>query len=216
MVLDHTRIEATMINFPVLESIEISDYGLYPGQAGKEGLHVSFQAGLTLVLGTNGLGKTTLITILFRLLTGTYDISGITDRNDLGNNRLIAKPISSGDKRIFAQRVVDNARNAKARLNVRLGKHSVMIERRLNDLGLTKFVVDGIHKIVNEEYYQDDIARMVGVWSFGDWILLVRHLVFYFEDRRSLVWDPTAQRMLQKIGLSVNEPYLNSIPECET
>src|SRR5262249_19599220 len=35
-----------------------------------------------------------------------------------------------------------------------------------------------------------------GVWSFGDWLLLLRHLVFYFEDRRSLVWDPSAQRQI--------------------
>src|ERR1019366_6433232 len=43
---------------------------------------------------------------------------------------------------------------------------------------------------------QSEIARLVGVWSFGGWILLLRHLVFYCEDRRALVWDASAQRQI--------------------
>src|ERR1019366_5373275 len=43
---------------------------------------------------------------------------------------------------------------------------------------------------------QSEIARLVGVWSFGGWILLLRHLMFYFEDRRALVWDASAQRQI--------------------
>ena len=43
------------------------------------------------------------------------------------------------------------------------------------------------------------MARLANVSSFGDWILLLRYIVFYFEDRRSLVWDPTAQRQLLRI-----------------
>jgi uncharacterized protein YhaN len=68
-----------MINFPVLERLDISQYGLFPGPEGgqAEGLHVDFQPGITLIIGANGLGKSTLVTIIFRLLTGPFDIPGL-------------------------------------------------------------------------------------------------------------------------------------------
>ena len=44
--------------------------------------------------------------------------------------------------------------------------------------------------------FQPTLAKLVGLWSFGDFILLLRHMIFYFEDRRELVWDSSAQRQL--------------------
>jgi|SRR5829696_5854695 len=90
-----------MLNFPILEQLDIWDYGLFPGAPGKEpGLHVNFPAGLTLVLGTNGLGKTTLVTILFRILTGPVDIPGLSGGGDLGNLRLEPKTLRARDKSV--------------------------------------------------------------------------------------------------------------------
>lgn len=40
------------------------------------------------------------------------------------------------------------------------------------------------------------LLSLAGIWSFGDWVLLLRHLVFYFEDRRALVWDASARRQI--------------------
>ena len=77
-----------MINFPIIERLDVSNYGLYPGEANDPGLHATFSPGLTLVLGTNGLGKTTLISIMYRLLTGPFDIPRLKDRAQLGNVQL--------------------------------------------------------------------------------------------------------------------------------
>ena len=63
-----------MINFPILRRLDVQRFGLFPGSVGSDGLCVSFKPGLTIVLGSNGLGKTTLVTILFRTLTGPFDI----------------------------------------------------------------------------------------------------------------------------------------------
>jgi DNA repair exonuclease SbcCD ATPase subunit len=54
-----------MIEFPILEELVISGYGLFPGMTDSGGLRVTFRPGLTLILGANGLGKTTLITIWY-------------------------------------------------------------------------------------------------------------------------------------------------------
>ena len=190
-----------MINFPVLERLDISGYGLYPGpEGGNGGLHVHFNPGLTLVLGSNGLGKTTLVNIIYRMLTGPYDIPGLAGRTDLGTTRLTPAALSNSNRSVFAQRVVDGARGATARLSFRLGADAVVVERRLHDLSLVHFAVNGEVRPTDEVHsFQSTIRDLVGLWSFGDWILLLRHIVFYFEDRRALVWDASAQRQLLRM-----------------
>jgi len=186
-----------MINFPVFERLEVEGFGLYPGKARKLGLSVEFKPGLTLVLGANGLGKTTLITIIFRLLTGPFDIPALMSRADLGNASLKVTGLAAGGKAIFAQRVTDGARAATARLKLRIGPDELVIERRLRDLALVSFAINGTAQKADDlGVFQPKIAKMVGVWSFGDFILLLRHMIFYFEDRRELVWDTAAQRQL--------------------
>ncbi|ANB01985.1 hypothetical protein [Ectothiorhodospira sp. BSL-9] len=186
-----------MINFPIFENLDVSGYGLYPGRPdGEDGLRVDFAPGLTLILGTNGLGKTTLVTILYRLLTGPWEIPGLADRGPLGSVKLKPTKLSSSARRIFAKRVADGAAGATATLAIRLGDDRLRIERRLSDLALISFFVNDEDKGATEDAFQNEIKARVGVWSFGDWILLLRHLIFYFEDRRALVWDATAQRQI--------------------
>jgi len=149
------------------------------------------------MIGANGLGKTTLVTLLYRMLTGPYDLPGLADRGDLGNIRPEPIPLRPKSRGMFANRVVDRARNAIARLTVKLGPNSVVLERRLRDLSLTMFVVDENRLPPEEkESFQIQIPRLAGISTFFDWILLLRHLTFYFEDRKALVWDSSAQRQI--------------------
>ena len=61
-----------MIKFPVYRSFWIREYRLFPGAQGK-GLQHSFDGGVHIVAGINGLGKTTLLTALYRMLVGPRD-----------------------------------------------------------------------------------------------------------------------------------------------
>jgi AAA domain len=188
-----------MINFPLFNRLDVAEYGLFPGTNNNPGLHIDFRPGLTLILGANGLGKTTLITMLFRLVAGPFDIPGLSGADELGNIKLEPKRIPVSARRSFAQRVSDNASTATACLNFKLADHTIAVERRLNDLTLKKFQVDGSDRELDEISYQKDISTFIGGLSFGDWILLLRYMVFYFEDRRSLVWDATAQRQVLRL-----------------
>ena len=191
-----------MINFPIFKKLEVHGFGLYPGKEGSPGLTVDFQPGLTVFLGANGLGKTTLITILYRLLTGPYDIPALASRTNLGSANLQPTELKPAAKRVFARRVTDGAASATARLILTLGNREVVIERNLRNLELTELVIDGESmELAESDVFQSQMAEMVGVWSFGDWILLLRHMVFYFEDRRALVWDSSAQRQLLRLLL---------------
>ncbi|MDE2823436.1 MAG: hypothetical protein OXK79_08015 [Chloroflexota bacterium] len=188
-----------MARFPLIQSLSVDNYALYPGpQPDQAGLATSFHPGLTLVLGANGLGKTTLVWLLYRMLCGPYDISGLDRGGRLGTRRLEARRLRKAE-RLFAQRVVDGAKDGLARLQFDLGSRRITVTRRLSNLTLIAFCVDETELDADEEVYQSSIASLAGVWSFGDWILLLRYLTFYFEDRRALVWDPTAQTQLLRL-----------------
>ena len=204
-----------MINFPQFKKLEVNAFGLYPGTQDNPGLSIDFMPGLTLILGANGLGKTTLITILYRLLTGPYDIPALTARANLGSASLQPTALTSAARKIFARRVTDGAQNASARLTLAIGDTEIIVQRRLRDLALLELVIDSKPMRLDEtKVFQSRIAKLVGVWSFGDWILLLRHMVFYFEDRRALVWDPSAQRQLLRL-LLLPEPAARKWTEDE-
>lgn len=196
-----------MINFPILKHLSVTDFALYPGgEIGEPGLHIDFRQGLTLILGANGLGKTTLVNIVYRLLTGSYDIPGLASSTKLGNMALEAKSISRPERQTFANRVTDGAEKAKAVLTLQVGDNELIIERSLQNLVLTSFKINQVESDIEEvKGYQAAIQRLTGVSSFGDWVLLLRHLVFYFEDRRALVWDPSAQKEILRILFLSND-----------
>ena len=175
------------------------DYGLYPGAEPGAGLHLTFEPGLTLILGANGLGKTTLVTMLFRLLTGPSDITALVGGSDLGNASLRVTRLQGKRRRTFSERVADGAAGATATLVFEVGAQRVSVERSLRDLTLRSFAVGASNLEPDENRYQSEMARLANVSTFSDWILLLRYIVFYFEQRRSLVWDPSAQRHLLRI-----------------
>ena len=188
-----------MKHFPVFELFEVHNFGLYPGRdGGPEGVTIEFFPGITLIVGANGLGKTTLITMLFRMITGPYDLPQLGPGDELGSRRIEPTAMRSYQQNLFASRVADRAETAVAALRFSLGDDSVTIERRLSDLALKSAQV-GSRACDDEADYQLLVTKAAGLGSFGDLILMLRYLVFYFEDRRNLVWDPSAQRQLLRM-----------------
>jgi Zn finger protein HypA/HybF involved in hydrogenase expression len=188
-----------MIHLPVLQHLSVDGYGLYPGTETVPGLHATFEPGLSLILGTNGLGKTTLVTIIYRILTGPVDIPALDEGGNLGDKRLEIRPLRPPSRRTFASRVRDDAVAAEARLAFRLGKAFLEVTRSLSSLSLTRLTCDSVEIDPTEGNYQDLIQRETELSSYGDWVLVLRHLTFYFEDRRALVWDASAQRQLLRL-----------------
>lgn len=188
-----------MKSFPVFQQLDVNGYALYPGPTGgPAGLHITCRPGLTLVVGANGLGKTTLITLLFRLLTGPSDIPQLGVGDELGFRRLAASPIPPFQRGMFANRVSNRAVGASARIEFMLGATAIRVERRLDTLALVSAKVGEIEP-QDETTFQAEVAKAAGLGSFGDFILMLRYLVFYFEDRRALVWDASAQRQLLRM-----------------
>jgi len=187
-----------MASVPVFEEFAVNDFALYPGTSSRPGLDFEL-GGLTLVLGTNGLGKTTLVTMMYRMCSGPTDLRGSPGNNQFGGRRVESVPMISAARRAFAQRVVDEAKDAVASLTMRIGQKRFRVTRRVRDLTIIGLSIDDIEVDANEEQFQSSIIDAAGVPSFGDWLLFLRYLVFYFEDRSALVWDPSAQRQLIRL-----------------
>jgi len=188
-----------MTSFPIFKRLNTVGYGLYPGTKRSPDLDIAFNSGLTLVLGANGLGKTTLVTLLYRMCTGPYDLPAMTSGGELGGKRRQARKLPTRRRRVFAERVNDGAASATATLEFTLDEARISLTRALDSLELVDLQLDGQGVRLDEDEYQRIVLDAAGVSTFGDWILLLRHLTFYFEDRRALVWDPSAQRQLLRL-----------------
>jgi len=187
-----------MVNMPVLQSVWVWDYGLYPGLSdGDEAIEVDLSRGITLVLGANGIGKSTFVSLLFRMLTGPFDIPG-ADSDNLGRASLQVRELSTRRKHYFADRVNDGAREAQAQLKFSLGDDTYMVTRSLRDLSLisAERPESANAPYEDESSLQQALSESAGVGSFSDWILLLRYVIFYQEDRRALIWDAAAQRQV--------------------
>lgn len=181
-----------MIRFPVFERVHVRNYALYKGTTSSPGLDHTFCPGVNVIVGINGLGKTTLLNILLRALTGASDIPG---DNQLGDKKRRLVP---ADRFWFRRRVPDDAVNAQVTVWFYLGPHYFEITRSLANLDILEISVDQQSLPPGsttdlEAAYRSHVVNATGLSSFDDFVFLLRYVIFYLEDRRSLVWDPAAQ-----------------------
>ena len=192
-----------MVNLPILTELKVTNYGLFPGKPRGSGIVWSFQPGLSLIAGINGLGKTTILTMILRSFTGPYDLTGYGESQSL-QVTLPDKPVllRSQLTNFFAQRVADSAENAKVELSMSVDGIELTVLRRLKDLFLENFVING-HSIElsskgeeREELFQLKLTELMKLSSFVDVLLVLHHLIFFHENRPGALWDPNAQRQL--------------------
>lgn len=195
-----------MISFPILQSLTIKKYGLFP--ASDNGMfRATFYPGPNAIIGVNGSGKTTLINIALRCITGPYNLPSPTSESELGQVRPRVIQMTRNDRQVFARRVAGGATSGTSTLAARFGAKQIQIERQLSDLSLVSYSIDGVAQTIaqdksqGEEAFQRQIAGLLGVGSFFDVIIIFRFLIFMLEDRRALVWDPTAQRQIFRVLL---------------
>lgn len=175
---------------PVIRSFRVSGYGLYPGKRG-EGLDFECQPGVSIIAGINGLGKTTLLTALFRALSGPVD--WVKRRVGAPAGGTSIELGAWRDPRFFSNRVGDAAAKASISVDFLLGDRTIVITRTLANLKIQSLDVDGAPVTPDQQEYQRLVCEAAGLSKFDDFFLLLRYLVFFLEERSPLVWDPDAQ-----------------------
>jgi len=199
-----------MIFFPVFRELHVGNYRLFPGADQKHSVRFPFRPGVSLVAGVNGLGKTTLINMLYRLLVGPYEIP--KDNSARGFSGAARDRVSNWDdrKRFFSVRVADHAVTARARLEFSIANRDFIVSRALKDCSLIEVKCNYLPLEQNageslEAAYQRHIAAAAGVSSFADFLTVIKYLTFFNEDRRDIVWDRQAQRQFFRILFTTPE-----------
>lgn len=200
-------------HLPVVERLRVLNYPLYPGST-KQGLDLSFDKGVTVIAGINGIGKTTLLNLLLRMLVGPTNPSKAATR-DLG---LVSKRslVTSRKFSFFQDRVgVTLGANATATLTFRIGGKQIAVTRRLTSLEITKLAISGrTAPTPDNNAFLDQMAELSGLTTAYDFHMVVRYVQFFTEERLPLLWSPTAQLELFKmlfvdetIGRKLNKLY---------
>ncbi|WP_448121896.1 AAA family ATPase [Xanthomonas arboricola] len=201
------------IHLPVVERLRVKNYPLYPG-SNKQGLDLAFDKGVTVVAGINGIGKTTLLNLLLRMLVGPTSPSKAATR-DMG---LVSKRSLVTARRFgfFQDRAgVALQPNATATLTFRIAGKQVVVTRRMTNLEITKVLVGGkTVDTADNTAFLSDMAQLSGLANAYDFHMVVRYVQFFTEERLALLWSPTAQlelfKMLfvdERIGQKLNKLY---------
>jgi predicted nuclease with TOPRIM domain len=185
-----------MIRFPVLHSLKISGYELFRGPSGAE-IDRALPRGVTLVVGINGLGKTTLLNAIFRVLSGPVEWRSRRINESAGSTP--TDLAAWKNLRYFRRRVSDDARTASIETTVAFGGETIKIRRSLRTLALTHLEVAGKPVTASEAAYRETVVRLANLQSFEDFFLILRYLTFFLEERHPIVWDASAQSDLLRV-----------------
>ncbi|MNH51643.1 Chromosome partition protein Smc [compost metagenome] len=178
-----------MIRFPLLSHLSVRGFPLYPGPCGDHVMELNLDDGAWMILGVNGLGKSTLLLMMRYLLTGAVRLREAGFAGERAD--LTAMP-----SRFFAVRVQDDARGAHGTLTVSLGDNTLIVTRDLASLALIEAKVkeNGQSRVLTTEAdYRATVARLMNLAQFEDAVRVFDYVTFFPEQRMPLIWDLAAQ-----------------------
>lgn len=177
------------ITFPVLRRLELEGYELFQTSSSQRIRH-DFTAGVHVIAGINGLGKTTLLNILYRLMLGPKDMS----KEDGGLASTQHKLSEWRNKKYFRARVRDEARGARATAELSFGHRKLSVTRGLRTLEVEQLTLDGVQEShATQDRFEELVCELSGASSYFDYFAILRFLIFFLEDRPELIWDRRSQ-----------------------
>ena len=193
------------IYLPELQRIHIKNYTLYPN-----GLDYTFDfiKGVNLVLGGNGMGKTTFVNLIKYAIIGNYKNRFDFRRTYLDrmilrrqensasyfSNRMDASVITDGDKPFVE-------------LSFRIHDAEFLVRRDFQEIRLISCLVNGetisgeqisqakYEKLSEEEKkpyllykYEKEVEKYSNI-TFDDLIVFVNEVLFFGEDHKTIMWN---------------------------
>ena len=168
----------------------------------NNGIEHLFPGGVHLIIGVNGLGKTTLLNAMLRVLVGPKD-SPKSDDRELGGTQ---HKLSDWRKpRYFSSRVARGVHEAEVSAEITFGSDTIYISRKLSNLEVTSLLINSIPFPASQDEYENQVTRLSGFADFVDFFSVVKFLLFFLEDRAELIWNPRSQFEIFRILFYDNE-----------
>lgn len=205
------------IYLPTLKRVRISNYSLF-----QKNIDYEFVLGLNLIIGGNGIGKTTFINIIKYALIGLYK-KDLDVRVYKGEKRLIRGKYSNCNT-FFRNRTEekDSDRDGAVELWFDINETSFYVKRSLFDVKIEKatytkydneYIIEGVASRQDSykgyDYYNDkndntnlqyNYERIVSEESnlsdFEDLIFFVNQILFFGESRENVLWSRSVQERL--------------------
>lgn len=205
------------IYLPRLRHVKIVNYSLY-----NKDIEFDFIDGVNLIIGGNGVGKTTFINIIKYALIGLYK-KDLVVRNYQGEKRLSRGTYKNGNT-YFRNRTRNTAEdvNSYVTLTFDINNISFVVTRSLYDTMLTeanvtteKGIIPIQGEVVKQEVYaryensteeekerflqynyEKAVAEAANVGDFTDVIFFVNQILMFGEDRSNVLWDESVQSRL--------------------
>ena len=205
------------IYLPKLKSVRIANYSLY-----KHDIEFDFINGINLIIGGNGVGKTTFVNIIKYALIGLYK-KDLTVRNYQGEKRLSRETYKNSNS-YFRNRTNNKETdiNAFVELTFEINNIEFFVKRGLYDIILLEaktkkndsFVSIGGVTIKQDEYaklenkdentkkdylqfkYELAVTQASNMSDFNDFIFFVNQILMFGEDRLNVLWDEKVQSRL--------------------
>lgn len=192
------------IYLPELASIRIQNFTLYPNGLNYE---YNFVKGVNLILGGNGMGKTTFVNIIKYAIIGHYKKP--FDYTRTYKERMIEKrsvyPMNYFKNRMDSQIALDES--ARVRIKFYINSKEFVIERDLENIILCSCFIDGENidgKLINQlkyenldedekksylQYKYEKIIEKHSGLQFDDLIFFVNEILFFGEDHKTILWN---------------------------
>lgn len=192
------------IYLPELLSINIKNYTLYPN-----GLDYTFDfvKGVNLVLGGNGMGKTTFVNIIRYAILGLYKKPFGYTRTYQGN---IIEKRQLFPQKYFSNRMDDSIHtdaSPSVSISMKINNVAVELVRDLSSITLLQLKVNGIElsgSLINQFNYEklsdaakkdtlpykyEEIIKTNTNLEFDDLIFFVNEVLFFGEDHKTILWN---------------------------
>ena len=217
------------IFLPQLKRVGIYNYSLY-----NTNIDYNFIDGINLIIGGNGVGKTTFVNIIKYSLIGLYK-NDLVVRNYQGEKRFSRETYRNTNV-YFRNRMkgLPSDQDAFVELEFLLNECTFYVKRSLYDTVLleAKYVEkDEVHVIEGEPIRQDAYSRLdndsdvdkskylqynyetivankANMTDFNDFIFFVNQILMFGEDRNTVLWDENIQERL--LSNYLNDPTLES------
>lgn len=163
--------------FPKIKSLTV--YG-FRKIFTNECLEIDFSKNLSIILGGNGLGKTTLLQCIIYALTGGTDNANVEENSTLRWSHTY-----------FKGRIDDDAYVV---INFFLGQTQVTLKREFNSTRVLECTIkDSDNYVIQKSSFEQVICEYGNYNSIDDFSFIVNRLLYLPENRRSILWDYDAQ-----------------------